>query len=63
MMEDPQKEKEIIITVDKVLGLIIAVFGILSVLALIWGMWKVMQTCFTVVFLAVVAVVLIPSDY
>lgn len=62
-MEDPQKEKDIIITVDKVLGLIIAVFGILSVLALIWGMWKVMQTCFTVVFLSVVAVVLIPSDY
>ena len=30
-------EKEPIVTVDKVLGLIIAVFGALAVLSLIWG--------------------------
>ena len=48
-------EKEPIVTVDKVLGLIIAVFGALAVLSLIWGQWTVMKSCFTVVFFGILA--------
>ncbi len=55
-------EKEPIVTVDKVLGLIIAVFGALAVLSLIWGQWTAMKSCFTVVFFGILAVILIPSD-
>ena len=55
-------ENEPIVTVDKVLGIIIALFTILAVLALIWAQWRVMQWCITVDLFAVLAVILIPSD-
>lgn len=55
-------EKEPIVTVDKVLGLIIAVFGALAVLSLIWAKWTAMQSCLTVVFFGILAVILIPSN-
>lgn len=55
-------EKEPIVTVDKVLGIIIAVFGALAVLSLIWAKWTALQSCLTVLFFAILAVILIPSD-
>lgn len=56
------EDKEKTITLAKVLGLIIAVFGCIGILALIWAKWKVLQLCATTVFLGVLAVILIPSD-
>lgn len=55
-------DNETIVTVDKVLGLIIAVFSFFAILALIWAKWRVFQWCLTVDLFAVLAVILIPSD-
>lgn len=60
-MEEPNNEP--VVTKDRVLGIIIAVFGVFAVFALIWGMWKAMQVCFTIVFVAVLAVMLTPDDH
>ena len=56
------EDNESIVTLDKVLGIIIAILSILSVLALIWAQWRFLQWCVTLDLFAVLAVMVIPAD-
>ena len=55
-------ENEPVLTVDKVIGIIIALAAFFAVLALIWAQWRVFQWCLTVDLFGVLAVILIPED-
>ena len=44
-----EENKEPIVTVNKVLGIIIGVFSFLAVLSLIWAQWRALQSCLTVI--------------
>lgn len=57
-----EEQKEPIVTVNKVLGIIIAVFSFLAVLSLIWAQWRAFQSCLTVILFGVLAVLFIPDD-
>ena len=57
-----EEQKEPIVTVNKVLGIIIAVFSFLAVLSLIWAQWRALQSCLTVILFGVLAVLFIPDD-
>jgi len=56
-MEDNEK----LVTLSKVLAVIITVFGLVSVLALIWAQWRLMQVSLTIVLLSSVAVIVTPD--
>ena len=51
------------ITVNKILGFVIAVFGIIGVYSLIWANWKGLQLCATFVVTAALLVLFIPEDW
>ena len=62
-METNDKKPETVVTVNKVLGLIIAVFAVIGVLSLIWAQWRMMQISITMVFVTSLIVLHIPEDW
>ena len=62
-METNDNKPETVVTVNKVLGLIIAVFAVIGVLALIWAQWRMMQISITMVFVTSLIVLHIPEDW
>lgn len=62
-METNDKKPETEITVNKVLGLIIAVFAVIGVLSLIWAQWRMLQVSATMVFVTSLIVLHIPEDW
>ena len=62
-METNDNKPETVVTVNKVLGLIIAVFAVIGVLSLIWAQWRMMQISITMVFVTSLIVLHIPEDW
>ena len=62
-METNDKKPETEITVNKVLGLIIAVFAVIGVFSLIWAQWRMLQVSATMVFVTSLIVLHIPEDW
>ena len=62
-METNDKRPETEITMNKVLGLIIAVFAVVGVLSLIWAQWRMLQVSATMVFVVALILLHIPENW
>ena len=62
-METNDKRPETEITLNKVLGLIVAVFAVVGVLSLIWAQWRMLQVSATMVFVVALILLHIPENW
>lgn len=62
-METNDKRPETEITMNKVLGLIVAVFAVVGVLSLIWAQWRMLQVSATMVFVVALILLHIPENW